>query len=217
MPCSANCLLYLAASARELLFEPLRPGQIDAADSGAVHLVGVGGADAALGRADFFRAGAGFLQRVGALVIFENQLGAVRQADVVDREALGGDALHLFDQAEHVDDEAVADDVDDVRTEDSGGNQVQHIVLVADFDGVPRVVAALEADHHIHIARQNVDELAFPFVAPLGSDQNVNRHIFPRIKVWLSCENKENNIAPFAVISNRMRRFRDDFSGFRGI
>ena len=78
-----------------------------------------------------------------------------------------------------LDDEAVADDVDDVRTEDSGGNQVQHIVLVADFDGVPRVVAALEADHHIHIARQNVDELAFPFVAPLGSDQNVNRHIFP--------------------------------------
>jgi len=182
----AEELIVLGRLGAELFLQPRRAGEVDAADAGAVHLVGVGRPDAAPCGADLLRAGSGFAEGVGPLVVLENELGAVRKTDVVDGKSLFGNRLHLFDQPENVDHEAVADDVDHVRPEDAGGNQVEHIMLAADFDGMARVVAALKADDHIHIARQNVDQLAFSFIAPLGSDQNVNRHISPCNKVLIS-------------------------------
>ena len=43
-------------------------------------------------------------------------------------------------------------------------------------DGVAGVVAALAADDDVGLLGQNVDDLAFAFVAPLGADQNCVRH-----------------------------------------
>ena len=55
---------------------------------------------------------------------------------------------------------------------------MEHITLTADFDGVPGVVAALKTNHHIDVAGEHVDEFSLAFVSPLGSDQNINRHIY---------------------------------------
>lgn len=155
-------------------------GQVDRADAAAVHLVGVGRADAALGRADLFGAGARLVERVGALVVFEDQLGAVAQLDLFGVEALFGDGLHLLHQADRIDHYAVADHALHARAEDAGRNQMQHIAVLADLDGVTGVIAALKADDHVDVAGQHVDQFSFAFVSPLSSDQNINRHIsFP--------------------------------------
>jgi hypothetical protein len=53
---------------------------------------------------------------------------------------------------------------------------MQNVFFAADFHGMTGIAAALEADDRIHIAGQNVDQFAFAFVTPLGSDQNVCTH-----------------------------------------
>ena len=45
------------------------------------------------------------------------------------------------------------------------------------LDGVAGVVAALVADHHVGLLAEQVDDLAFAFVAPLGADHDENRHV----------------------------------------
>ena len=162
----------------ELRFQPLGSGEIDRADAAAVHLVGIGRTDAALGRADLLRTGAGFVEHISPLVIFEDQLGAVAQLDRGDVESLFGDALHFLGQRDRINHQPVADDAADPLAEDAGGNEVEHVALTADFNGVSGVVAALEANHHIDVTGEHVDELSLAFVTPLGPDQNINRHIF---------------------------------------
>jgi hypothetical protein len=60
--------------------------------------------------------------------------------------------------------------------QDAAGNQVQHIFLGPDKNGVPGVVAALRAHHHIGLLGQHVDDFSLPFVAPLRPNQNSIRH-----------------------------------------
>src|SRR5580698_898402 len=49
-------------------------------------------------------------------------------------------------------------------------NQLQHKLFSVDDDGVAGIVAASIAGNDGEILRQNVDDLAFAFVAPLGAD-----------------------------------------------
>ena len=44
------------------------------------------------------------------------------------------------------------------------------VLMIADHERVPGVMAALEAHHHVGAARQPIDNLALAFVAPLGAD-----------------------------------------------
>jgi hypothetical protein len=60
--------------------------------------------------------------------------------------------------------------------EDARGEKVENKLAIADAHGVPRVRASLVACHDIGIAGKHVDDLSFSFVAPLGADNNLNRH-----------------------------------------
>ena len=80
--------------------------------------------------------------------------------------------LDLLDQADRIDDHAVADDALLAGPEDAGGHEVQDELLAADEDGVAGVVAAGGADHEVGALRQHVDDLALAFVAPLGADED---------------------------------------------
>ena len=62
--------------------------------------------------------------------------------------------------------------------ENAGRDQVQHIFLVANFNGMSCVVAALVSDDNIDIAGQHIDYLSLPFIAPLGAYQHSVWH-FP--------------------------------------
>ncbi len=62
---------------------------------------------------------------------------------------------------------AIADQAQRVVAQDAGRNQVQHGLLAADDERVASVVATLEAHHRPDLRGQQVDDLAFSFVAPL--------------------------------------------------
>src|SRR6185369_4087593 len=66
---------------------------------------------------------------------------------------------------------------------DSGGQQVQHKRLIADLDRVAGVVTALITSDDVETLSEQIDNLAFTFVAPLGAnDCNYFRHN-PQIRV----------------------------------
>ena len=53
-------------------------------------------------------------------------------------------------------------------------------LAVAD-DRVTGVVSTLEADHQIGLLGEQVDDLALPFVAPLGAHDHKSRHTRDRV------------------------------------
>src|SRR3989338_8088947 len=49
---------------------------------------------------------------------------------------------------------------------------MQNKFFAVKFDGMPRVIAALVADDDVAISREDINDLAFSLIAPLGADQN---------------------------------------------
>ena len=56
--------------------------------------------------------------------------------------------------------------------ENAGRNQAQHRLAAGDDERVAGIVAALEPHDALRVLGQPVDDLAFPLVAPLGSDDD---------------------------------------------
>ena len=69
------------------------------------------------------------------------------------------------------------DDVERVGVEDAGRHEMQLERPVLIDDGVSRVVAALVPDDHVRLLREEVGDLPFAFVAPLGSDDGRHGHV----------------------------------------
>ncbi|GAB3732516.1 hypothetical protein GCM10027594_14400 [Hymenobacter agri] len=66
-----------------------------------------------------------------------------------------------------VEDDAVADDIDDVRVENAAGHLVQDVLDAVEIQGVAGVGAALKACDGVVGGRENVYDFAFAFIAPL--------------------------------------------------
>jgi hypothetical protein len=98
----------------------------------------------------------------------DGQTGAV--------DPLGGQHVDLGKQHDRIDHDTVADDRDDVVVEHTRGHQLQRERLTVDHQRVARVVAALVAHHHRHLLGEEVGELSFSFVTPLGSDHDRGWH-----------------------------------------
>jgi hypothetical protein len=84
--------------------------------------------------------------------------------------------VDLVQQHLRIDHHAVADDRHDVVVQHARGNELEREGLPVDHQRVPRVVAALVADHQVHLLGEEVGELALALVAPLGSDHDGCRH-----------------------------------------
>ena len=156
----------------DLLAQDRRVEEVLHADAEAGDLVAVGRADAAAGRAD--------------LRVPEESLGHLVEGDVVrgdemrigaDDELRGIDASlvegsHLMEQDGRIDHHAVADNRDDLGSEDAGRQEMEGELLVADDDGVAGVVAALVANDIVDAATEEIGCLALAFIAPLRPDEN---------------------------------------------
>ena len=156
----------------DLLAQDRRVEQVLHADAEAGDLVAVGRTDAASGRAD--------------LRVAEEALGHLVEGDVVgsdemrigaDDEFRGIDASlvegsHLMEQDGRIDHHAVADNRDDLGSEDAGRQEMEGELLVADDDGVAGVVAALVANDIVDAATEEIGCLALAFIAPLRPDEN---------------------------------------------
>ena len=60
--------------------------------------------------------------------------------------------------------------------EDPGGNELQGVALAIDDNGVAGVVPTLVAHDVRVLFRQQVDDLGFALIAPLGSDDDGDGH-----------------------------------------
>ena len=78
--------------------------------------------------------------------------------------------VDLGEQRLRIDHDAVADDAGDAGMQDAGRDQPQHELRAVDIHRVPGVVAALIARDDVEARRQQVDDLAFAFVAPLRAE-----------------------------------------------
>src|SRR5690606_35555764 len=74
---------------------------------------------------------------------------------------------------------AIADHALLSRMHDAGRNKVEYEFLVADFDGVAGIGPALETDHQVGLLREEVHDLGFTFIAPLGAYYYSIRHAIP--------------------------------------
>ena len=155
--------------------------QILHANGAPRHLVLVGRADAATGRADLACPLGRLARLVERHVIRQDQ-----RTGFADREARAHVDARLLERA-HSSSSACGDTTTPLPmkqatsvAQDARRDQVQHGLLPADDQRVAGVVAALEAHHALGVIGQPVDHLALAFVTPLGADHDyVACHCLP--------------------------------------
>src|SRR6185503_358087 len=85
--------------------------------------------------------------------------------------------LNLAVEGARVDDHPVADDAGGFLVQDAGRNESQDELALSDANSVAGVMTALVARDDIEMRRQNVDDLAFSFVAPLSAHYHKIFHV----------------------------------------
>ena len=159
----------------DLVVERIGLGEVHEPDRSPRNLVLVGRADAAFGRADLRSAGAPrFSLGVEFAVQRQDERDVLGNLEVCGRHlhALAAYFFDLIHQVIGIEDDTVADDRKLARPNDSGRKQCELEHLSVDDQSVPSIVATLEAYDHVRSNRQPVDDLALPFVAPLGADND---------------------------------------------
>src|SRR5258708_25789348 len=88
---------------------------------------------------------------------------------------------HFLDERSWIDDHTIADNSLYTGAKNAAGDEFQYVLLFADEDRVPCVVAALIASDDFEAVGKKIDHLAFTFVAPLGTENNhvTHAHTFP--------------------------------------
>jgi hypothetical protein len=158
-------------------------GEIHQPDRAAADLVLVGRADAAPGGADRGDRIGRFPQGVEFTMQGQDQRDVFGDPQIfrADRDALPPQFRYFVEECLRVDHHAVADDRELRRPQHAGGQQRQLVGLAIDDQSVTGIVAALEAHDDVGLLRQPIDNLALPFVTPLGADDDDVGHsqLFP--------------------------------------
>ena len=89
-----------------------------------------------------------------------------------DLDAVFHEAFDFAEKHGRIDDDAVADHADLAGVQDAGRNQVKNEFLTMHHQSVAGVVPALKAHDAFGILGEQIDNLSFSLVAPLGSDDN---------------------------------------------
>ena len=138
-------------------------------------LLGVAGADAAAGGAEFVGDVAEVLEGLLAefilgLVVGGDDVGAVGDDEAGGVDLAGGEEVEFLDEFLGIDDDAVGDDGGLARVEDAGGDQGEGLALAGHDDGMAGVGAAVVADDGVVVGGEEVNGLALAFIAPLEAD-----------------------------------------------
>ena len=146
-------------------------GEVADADAAARDLVLVCRADAARSRADPALAAPRFAEEIEVAVIRQDQVRLVADDEpVADVDAGLCQLVDLGKQRRRIDDDAVADDAGDAGVQDARRQQAEHELAAVGVDRVAGVVPALVARDDRKVRRQQIDDLALAFVAPLRSE-----------------------------------------------
>lgn len=154
-------------------FQLRRVMQVGDADTAARHLVFICRADAAAGGADGLAASsllAGLIQR--DVVRHDQRRGRTDLQARTHFHAGRFQLADLLDQRGRGDHHAIADQAQRVVAQDAGRDQVQDGLLPVDDQGVAGIVAALETHDGTDFLGKQIDDLAFAFIAPLGTEHD---------------------------------------------
>src|SRR4051812_36682276 len=152
----------------QLLRKQDRLHQVRHPEAGPSCFVPIGGPDATFRRADFRVTFAELALFVQGTVIWQNQMRAIADQQVfADVDAQLPQALNLGHKGDRIDDNAVADDASFPAAQNSRRDEMQNVLLALVDDSVTGVISALAADDDVRFRRQDIDDFAFPFVAPL--------------------------------------------------
>ena len=103
-------------------------------------------------------------------------MGMARHAQVRARHTTRLEGGDLGEQGREVDDHTVGDHGDHVVVQDPARDQLQGVALAVDHHRVPGVVASL-VPHHVGVfLGEEIDDLGFALIAPLGSDDDGDGH-----------------------------------------
>ena len=160
----------------DLLPEDVLVEQVLDADADPVDLVGVRRSDPASGCADLATAEKALGYLVERAVVLGDHVGVSADDELRCVDATSVQRIQFVEKHLGIDDDAVGDDRYDALGEDAARQQVQRVLLVADDDGVAGVVAAVELDHVVDAAAEEVSGLALALIPPLGADDYDSWH-----------------------------------------
>ena len=86
------------------------------------------------------------------------------------------ESVDFFDQRDGIDDGAIANHAHLARMQRARRHQAQDKLLAVDDQRMGGVVAALKAHDDVGIGGQQIDNLAFAFIAPLGANHGNSLH-----------------------------------------
>ena len=158
----------------DLVRQGIEIGQIHQPDGAAADLVLVGRADAAPCGADRGEDAGRLPERIEFAMQRQDQRDILGHAQVfrADGDALGLQPGDLIEEGLRIEHHAVADHRQFRGPQHAGGQQRQLVGDAVDDEGMAGIVAALEAHDDVGLLRQPIDNLALPFVAPLGADDD---------------------------------------------
>ena len=161
----------------DLLLQDAEVEEVLDADTDARRLVCVSRANAATRRADLQRTEADLVLRVEQAVPGHDHVRIHRDAQTSRRAPTRLERVELSTEHLGINYNAVAEDANLVGLEDAAGQQMELEGLIAMHDRVARIVATLVARHDLESLSEQVDDLAFALIAPLGSNNHCSAHL----------------------------------------
>lgn len=152
--------------------EDFRMDEFAHADAHPLDFIGVHGADPSGCRADFVVASGGFFELVEEAVVGENDVGGGGDFEFAEFGLLCFGRVDFVEEGPGTDCHAASENAEGVGVEDSGGEEVKFEGFPASYDGVSGVVSTAVTDYIIGLVTEDVDDFAFGFIAPLGSDND---------------------------------------------
>src|SRR5208337_3628282 len=148
-------------------------------NTSSAYLVFVAWANPPAGGANRAPALAFFAGQVERTVIGHDDMGVKADQQIVGRYAQARflEAVHFLYQHAGIEHHSVSNHALLVLMKNSGGEQVEDMLLPVYYQRVPRIVSALEPDNEIRLLRKQIDNLAFSLIAPLSAHYNYVRHI----------------------------------------
>ena len=151
--------------------------EIGHAQAHAPRLVGIRGPDPAPGRADAGALRSGFGEPLDRAVVGQDQMGREGHEEAaVHANPLLDQLFPLLAERVAIHDDAISNVAESVRAKDAGRDEMEDEGLIPHDDGVPGVRAALVAGHHVGFLAQEIDDLPFSLVTPLGAYHDAAGH-----------------------------------------